>query len=95
MAAETFPAVVEKLGSPLEPGDYHRIPREGSLDPAGEAIEFEVSGPKGEGVLRCVAVKAEDWNPTKITITLPSGDVINVPDPPPRSADAKNSPKTE
>src|SRR5262245_3455989 len=46
MAAEIHPAVIEQVGAPQKPGNYHKTPRYGELDPADEVIEFDVSGPK-------------------------------------------------
>jgi hypothetical protein len=85
------PAVIEKLGEPIEtdiaaPTLYRRI-NVGGLAPGGETIEFDVQGPKGKGVVRTVVSGAGvQMGPMPIqfrefTVTLEDGSVIEVAPP--------------
>ena len=78
--------VRERLGEPLltdlEAEDLYRRTNTGELSPAGEAIEFDILGPKGKGV---VTVESKDQaNIAKITVKFDDGTKIEVKPPEPQ-----------
>jgi hypothetical protein len=78
-AVSSNPEAIEKLGEPIEPQSYTRSAT-GPLQPAGETLQFDVKGPKGSGIVSVVATKnGESWEPSKITLTLQDGTVIDIP----------------
>lgn len=78
-AAEANPAVVEAIGTPIEPG----FMPQGSFNfnnGAGEVdFNIPVSGPKGKGTIRVVGTKAAgapDWEYSTWQIDVAGGDSI-------------------
>lgn len=93
-AVATNSAVLERLGSPIEPvnsGDegaflFRRL-GVGEMNPAGEQIEFEVRGPKGRGTVLVVAMppdsselqgRAYEYRVSKISIKIGDSEELEV-----------------
>jgi len=85
------PAVIEKLGEPIEtdiaaPTLYRRA-NLGGLNAGGETIEFDILGSKGGGVVRVVVtgagvqMGAMPIQFREFTVTLEDGSVIEVAPP--------------
>jgi Cytochrome oxidase complex assembly protein 1 len=85
------PAVIEKLGEPIEtdidaPTLYRRA-NMGGLNAGSETIEFDVQGPNGKGVVRAVVtgagvqMGAMPIQFTEFTVTLEDGSVIEIAPP--------------
>jgi cytochrome oxidase complex assembly protein 1 len=82
--------VTERLGNPVEPvmeaEKLFRREQSGPLTGEVETIEFDISGPKGKGVVRVTAGAANGppgayaWSRAeKITVVLRDGSEIDVP----------------
>ncbi len=91
--------VVEALGEPVETDVnaaelYVRV-NAGDLDSQGEAIEFDVLGPKGRGTVRVTAKGVSNTGMNgpiqiqEITVTLEDGTTIDVEPPPERNVQVR------
>jgi len=76
--------VIERLGEPvmadLEAEDLYRRKNTGALG-SGEEISFDITGPRGKGVVTVTAYGAE--NIAKITVAFEDGSSIDLPLPEP------------
>ncbi len=99
--AEADPRVEKAIGTPLDPSFW----KDGAFslsDDGGQAsLSFNVTGPKGEGVLSSEAVKTDgEWEIVSLTVLVAgSGEQIVIkgdapPAPLPRAPRAPQSPRT-
>ena len=78
------PAVMEKLGAPVQQTSPAAREGSGEVQPAGETFTFDLSGPKGKAKVRCSALKdAGTWRLTVITVECSDGTTLNVTPPAP------------
>lgn len=81
-AVESDPAVIEKLGEPIEQSSPPVRQSSGEIKPAGETFTFDISGPNGTAKVTSTAMKdAGAWKVTVITVQCSDGTTLNVPPP--------------
>ncbi|HEX3070395.1 MAG TPA: cytochrome c oxidase assembly factor 1 family protein [Thermoanaerobaculia bacterium] len=81
--AQSDPAVIAALGTPIEAGLM--VTGSVNVDTSGghATLDFPISGPKGKGTVHAVATKAgEKWEYTELTVTPANGPKINLLPPP-------------
>jgi hypothetical protein len=89
-AVEGDPAVIEKLGEPIEQSSPPARQGSGEIKPAGETFTFDISGPNGTGKVTATAMKdAGAWKVTVITVQCSDGTTLNVPPPPAAGPDVQ------
>jgi len=78
-AATTHPAVVEALGTPIEPdgftgGSIETTPSSGNAD-----LKIPIAGPRGNATVYVVAVKQTGrWIMKELVVDLPGGDRVDL-----------------
>ena len=83
-AVATYPAVIVRIGEPIEFNTLPQRQAAGELKPGGETFQFDIKGPKGVGIVSAVATAPDRQSPfhvTKITVTFSDGAVIDIPSP--------------
>jgi hypothetical protein len=77
--AQTDPAVIAALGTPIEAGIY--VTGNVNLDVSGghARFDFPISGPKGKADVHVVAtMNGTKWEYSELTVTPANGPVINL-----------------
>jgi hypothetical protein len=93
--AQSDPAVIAALGTPIEAGLM--VSGSVNVDTSGghATLDFPISGPKGKGTVHAVATKAgEKWEYTELTVTPANGSKINLLPPPSTSTTTTESTTT-
>jgi hypothetical protein len=76
------PAVIERLGEPLERTTEPQRQNTGDLKPSGETFQFDVKGPKGTAIVSAVATANNGpFKVTTITVKLSDGSTLDVTPP--------------
>jgi hypothetical protein len=81
-AVRNDPAVIARLGEPIERSTDPQRQNTGDLKPSGETFQFDVKGPNGTAIVSAVAVA--DGGPfrvTTITVKFPDGTTLDVKPP--------------